>query len=99
MGIGDWGVGVALGDSVAEFSDRTPGELILKLSGKLLPWSPPILTDIWHKAAILDGERKSIISWVFLIIKSILRKEFLNSKKNEISKITVLKNEYGAPSK
>ena len=55
-------MGVALGDSVAEFSDSTPGELILKLSGKLLPWSPPILTDIWHKAAILDGERKSIIS-------------------------------------
>ena len=40
---------MALGDSVAELREITPGELtpVAPAAG-----SPPILTDIWHKAAI-----------------------------------------------
>ena len=48
-------MGVALGDSVAELSEITPGELTpvapaCKLSGTPAAGSPPIFTDIWHKA-------------------------------------------------
>ena len=43
---GDWGVGVALGDSVAEFNEITPGELIPETagieSGTPAAGSPPI---------------------------------------------------------
>ena len=58
---------MALGDSVAELSERTPGELTpvapaCKLSGTPAAGSPPIFTDIWHKAAMLKGTKRWVMN-------------------------------------
>ena len=67
---------MALGDSVAELREITPGELTpvapaCKLSGTPAAGSPPIFTDIWHKAAMLKGKKKMGVIMIIGIIREL----------------------------